>query len=36
MISKIDLNHYQYIYKTEAFEPPTIFHVNTVLKKKLL
>ena len=23
-----------YIYKTEAFEAPTIFHVSTVLKKK--
>ena len=23
-----------YIYKIEAFEPPTIFHVSTILKKK--
>ena len=25
-----------YIYKTEAFEVPTIFHVSTILKKKKL
>ena len=25
---------YIYIYKTEAFEAPTIFHVSTVLKNK--
>ena len=23
-----------YIYKIEAFEPPTIFHVSTIFKKK--
>ena len=26
---------YIYIYITEAFEAPTIFHVSTILKKKL-
>ena len=26
--------YYYYIYKTEAFETPTIFHVSTILKKK--
>ena len=25
---------YIYIYKTETFETPTIFHVSTILKKK--
>ena len=27
-------NLYIYIYKTEAYEVPTIFHVSTILKKK--
>ena len=25
-----------YIYKTEAFETPTIFHVSIILKKKII
>ena len=25
---------YIYIYKTETFETPTIFYINTILKKK--
>ena len=25
---------YIYIYKTEAFEAPTTFHVSTIFKKK--